>query len=342
MPIRPPHAPTAPPPRPAPVGVARRLAVGLVAAGLTAGSAHAQEGHATAPVAATGSMAAAHWSDNTALVTNPAAIALSSRYDVSAQFLGTGSGALRWGASAVDGTTNEYITFGFAYEGGRYNPPFLPGELPGFAITGDEPVNLKQEHDLTFGLAAPFLDRKLSVGLNGTVMIFDNAHNGRGTTGNLDVGLAARPIELLALGFAARDVLPIPEQFARPATLAFGVRAGRDELVTGGVEADLRLEEVQELPFTIKAGVDGAIKEIVHLRGGYLFHGDTLEHQVSWGFGLNSPSGSIDYGMRIPVSRDALAFRDVQHIVSLTLNIKGLTGGDEGAEEDLGWRSPSP
>lgn len=281
-----------------------------------------------ANVAGRGGTSVAEAADNIAVTTNPGALGLSERYDILGNFIGGPGTDLRWGVVAVDSSTNDRIAFGFAYWGQRTNPPFLPSELPGWAPTGTEPTNIKRTHDLSFSLAAPFLDRRLSLGLGGTMSIFNNDHSGTGVTGNMIFGAAARPHDLVSFGFAARDVLPIPVQDDRPAQLTLGSVVGDPTRFIGSVEGAWRAEGVIGHAFDARAGLEGVIKEAVHLRGGWDWAGNFDVHRVSWGFGLGSKAGRLDYAMRIPVV-PGLRFGQISHVISLVLFTKAFREEDE-------------
>jgi hypothetical protein len=295
--------------------------------------------YASGAIAGMGGSSVAEPHDNGGLRTNPATAGLTERYDVQAVFRVGPWPGIYWSASAIDARTNDFVSFGLAYDGQLTTLPFLPDELPGFAPTGEAPVNRKQLHDITFVLAAPLLKRRLSLGVNGTLTIFDNDWNGKGTTGNLDLGIAARPIEQLSIGFAARDILPVPEQFDRPALFALALRGGVDDLFVGSVEADYRLEHAQTLPWSVRAGVEGAIK-VVKLRAGWNWDGDADLHRVTWGLGMFAKSGSIDYAMQIPVNDKAMVFGDVMHTLSLTIKTKAFSR-DEPDESPIRWEDGS-
>lgn len=268
--------------------------------------------------------------DNSEITLNPANVSFIPRYDVQAQFTGGPTGDLRWNASAVDGRTSEHISFGVAYHGGLVAPVFHADELPGWAPTGETLRNSKQTHDITVALSAPFVDRKVAIGLNGTLMIFDGQYVGKGVSGNLDVGFAARPIEFFSVGLVGKNLLPIKDQADIPSAIGLGVRGGKDDLIVGMVDFNTRLEQVTGSRFDVSAGIQGTIKKLVDLRGGYAWDGDIDRHAATWGLGLHSKVGSIDYGMHIPVFKDNWSIAEATHFVSLTIY---TNFGDKQAEE---------
>lgn len=293
----------------------------------------------SAAEAGTGGASLASPRDNSAITVNPANVALIPRYDVQAQFIGGPTGDLRWSGSVVDGRTSKFIAFGVAYNGGIVARPFHTDELPGWAPTGEELVNSKQTHDITVALATPFLDHRLSFGLSGTLSIYNGQYAGKGVTGNIDVGFTARPIEFFSVGLVGENLLPIVEQADTPATLGLGVRGGKDNLFVGMADFSARLEQVNGSRFDVSAGLQGTIKKVVDIRGGYAFDGDDLRHAVTWGLGLHSKSGGLDYAMKIPVFKDSWTFAETTHYVTLTV----LTNfGDQNAEnEPIRWPGDS-
>jgi hypothetical protein len=274
--------------------------------------------HATAPIAAMGGASVADPVDLTTIRTNPAAVGLSERYDVQGLFAYGADRSMRWGAAIADGRTNDHLSFGLSYMGGITFPGFLPAELPPYAITDEEPINKKQRHDIALAASVPVLDRRLAFGLVGNVTFFNQAWNGKGTTGNLGAGIAAHPIDQLTIGFSARDILPIKDQPDLPATLTLGARGGVDEIFIGTAEADFRLEDTGGSRWNARVGLQGAI-QAARIRAGYVWQGDALRHVVTWGLGAASSAGSIDYAMQIPANLPGMKFGDVVHTISLTV-----------------------
>ncbi len=302
----------------------------LLTVGVSVSSTASAQEVVSAAQAGAGGASLADPRDNSEVTLNPANVSLIPRYDVQAQFTGGPTGDLRWNASAVDGRTSKFLSFGVAYHGGVVAPAFHPVELPGWAPTGEALRNRKQTHDITVALSAPFVDRKVAVGLNGTLMIFDGEYVGKGVSGNVDVGFSARPIEFFSVGLVGKNLLPIKDQAEIPAAIGLGVRGGKDNLFVGMVDFNTRLEQVAGSRFDVSAGIQGTIKELVDLRGGYAWDGDINRHAVTWGLGLHSKVGGIDYGMRIPVFKDAWTIAEATHYVALTIF---TNFGDEKAEE---------
>lgn len=281
-----------------------------------------------------GDAAVAHPRDNVLITVNPAGMGLTDQFDVQAGFSGGFDRAWSWHASAIDGRTNEYVKFGLSYDGRIHFPPFLPDELPGWNPIGDALLNRREEHDITFGLAVPVLDRRLSFGLNGTLSILESAFADQVVTGNMDVGVAAQPIPQLSVGFVAKSFLPLKEQGRIPGSVALGVRGMVPDTFAASFEAEYRYEDVQRRPWVLRGGVDGVIREIVAVRAGWNWDGDRADHRLSWGLGLvRKDVGSLAYAMIIPVIPN-LRGLEIGHFLTLTLHTN-VASADE--EEPIRW-----
>lgn len=314
-----------------------RLATLLVALVLPPVGAWAED-LVSAEAAGQGGATVAHPRDPANVDLAPASIALTERYDVRANYAFRPTLGHRWRVGVVDGRTSDRVVFGIAYTGGVTTPPFHPDELPGWSVAGVDPVNRKTTHDVTVAVATPFLDRKLAVGLNGTLMIFRGTYVGNGVSGNVDASVIGRPIPELTLSLVGRDVLPIADQLDRPATLVFGVRGGLEDTIVAAAEADYRFEHATGLPWAARVGVEGTIRELVRLRGGYDWHGDE-GHRVGWGFGAYSDAGSLDYGMRLPLpgADETFRFGDVQHLFTLTIFTDALRRERDDEVSPIAW-----
>jgi len=267
--------------------------------------------------------------DNTIVTANPGAIALTDQFDVQAGFSGGFDRAWSWNVSAIDGRTNDYVNFGLAYDGRIHFPPFLSEELPGWNPVGDPLLNRREEHDITFALAVPVLDRRLSFGLNGTLSILEGAYADQVITGNMDVGVATQPIPELSVGFVAKSFLPVKEQGRIPGSVALGVRGMVPDLFAATVEAEYRYEDVIRRPWVVRAGVEGVLREVVALRAGWNWDGDRADHRLTWGLGLMKKDvGSLSYAMVIPVIPN-LRGLEIGHFLTLTLHTNVASSEEE-------------
>lgn len=306
----------------------------LVVASLPAPSSAAE--WVSAEAAGMGGSAIADPRDNSNTTANPALLGLVERYDFSGFFVGGAQNEFGWHASAVDGRTSKTVAFGLAYNGGLLNRPFADGDLPGWITTDEALRDTSQVHDISFGLAVPVLERRLSFGAGGTLSIIESPFSGSRVSGNLDLGFAARPIEELTIGLVGQDILPVPLQASTPASIALAVRGGKEDLIVGTAELQARLEDFDPGIFTVRAGLEGTAK-LVHLRAGWDWAQTTDQHRVSLGLGLFSSNiGSLDYAIQIPMVFEDFDPLSMTHTVSLTLYTKL---GDKAAEEaPIRWK----
>jgi hypothetical protein len=313
-----------------------RTTVVLLALGCST-AAHAED-NIGAQHEGAGGVAIADPRTNAAITLNPGALGLTDRFDVEFLVNAGGGRNFRWGLSAVDARTNEFISFGLVYNGGLTSVDFLPAELPAWAEVGEDLRNAKQKHELTAALATNLFDRRLGIGLNGTLQIHNTRFGGNRTLGNLDVGIAARPIDYLTLAFAARDLVTVEDTFDQPLTLSYAVRGGVEELITASFEGDVRMEHVVNSGLDFRFGVDGTIRKLVKVRGGWDYNGDSTIHGFSWGVGLfSADNGTLNYAMRIPVNDPDLVFGRIEHTLSLTLFTRVWRRGEEPTESPIVW-----
>ena len=181
----------------------------MAAAFIAAPTAHATELYG-ANIAGAGGAAVAHPADNASITVNPGMLGTTKRYDVGGAFAYGPSADLFWGVSVLDSHTNDIIAFAFAYTGTQTNPTFLTDELPGWTPADVAPTNLKSEHGFTIAVNKPLWDRRIGLGISGTLIAFNREHVGSGTTGNMDVGIGFRPLEYLSVGFVGENFLPVP------------------------------------------------------------------------------------------------------------------------------------
>lgn len=285
-----------------------------------------------------GDVGVAHPADNAAITQNPANLASTERYDAMGMFTVGPLPDLEWGLSLADSQTNKSVAFGLAYSGGQTNPPLLPAELPGFVLSGEDVPNFRRTHDFSVAVAAPFFDRKLSIGGSASVYAFNGDQTGEGVTFDLDVGVTTHPVDWFTLGVTGQNLLPL-QGFANPdGNVAAGMNFRVPDI--GFVEADVRYryEGAGISPWSVNAGLEAAIGP-GRVRGGYRFDGDRLGHAATWGIGLEGKAGGLEYAMQIPV-KDGLLFADLVHVISLRVNTNGLRldGDPEGEVPPEMWR----
>lgn len=251
---------------------------------------------------AAGGAAVAASTDNAAATHNPGLLGLHERYDFHGHVLYGPTRGIQWAASVVDGRTSSAFAAGLVYAGDLSHPALSVDELPGWAPPGAEIPNMKRYHDITAALSIPVADRRLSFGVNGTLSIFQHDREGSGTSGNMDVGIGARPVDWLVLGAAGSSLLPQNTLGDRPPTVAGGVRVRDPEL--GHLEADVTwVSEVvaDRLPLVLAGGGEVQIRT-AFLAAGTRIDGPEERTDLTWGVGLGSPTGSFEYGMAIPLN----------------------------------------
>ena len=199
-----------------------------------------------------------------------------------------------------------------------FNPAAI-SELPGWVPEGYEISNRRTFHDVTVGVGVPLFKRRFSIGVNGTLSIYDHDRLGKGTTGNMDIGLGLRPIPALTMGVIARNFLPIEPQSDRPASLLYGIRLEEPAIGGVAVELDQMLEATGGAPFEVAAGLMKAIK-VARLRLGYRWDGPNEAHWVTTGVSAENEFGGIGYGVAFPVHD--FAANQMIHQLGLHIRIK--------------------
>ena len=286
-----------------------RLAVLVLLTSALPVLAHAGEEDLAGHTLAMGGAATALPSDNAAIGVNPAALALDERYDVHGHAAAGGGRGWNFCASVVDSRTSA-VAFGLSYSYRFGDVAFTDDDLPGWIADGELPTNVKRTHTVGVGLAVPFADRRVAVGIGGAVRRYDHDRNGDVWTGDLDVALAATPAPGLTLGLAARDLLPFDHPDDPDPVLVGGVgyQAGPVRLA-----GDLGvLLETGDLRGAL--GIEAAV-DIVRVRTGWRA-GEAPA--LTWGLGVLNEQGGFDYAMAIPLD-EPLTVGGLTHVLSFRL-----------------------
>lgn len=252
--------------------------------------------------------------DNSAVTGSPALIALTERYD------GLGFGVLgpvggfEGGLSAVDSRTSA-VAMGLAYRRAQISLPVTDDDLPGWLVPGEEPTNREFSDDLTLAVAVPMADRVVSLGVNGTFLWWKRERRGRGFSGNLDLGLALAPHELVTVALNGRNLLYMVEDEDLPMSGVLGLRVGDREAFQGLM--DLSYSEGSGL--TGRFGLDGSVGPTTY-RAGYAWDALASQHQVTWGLGVVNEAGGFEYAMQVPVTGNPHGFAGVVHVVSVRVS----------------------
>lgn len=283
-------------------------------------------------ITAMGGAAVAHPSDNAAVTVNPGMLGITKRYDVGALFAYGPTQDLFWGLSVVDSHTNDIITFGVAYAGSKANPAFRVDELPGWTPEGVTQTNYRDEHVFTVAVNKPLWDRRIGLGLSGTVSSYNHEHTGKGATGNMDIGFGIQPIEYISIGLAGENILPVANQASTPATFRAGFHAQYKEFVAGSFDFRYQTEEVYGVAYHIGAGLEGGFKG-VRARIGYRWEGVFQNHGVTWGLGLENEAGAIEYAMLAPIGGSGT---DLVHTISLRVKAGGIKDMVDDMDKEMG------
>ncbi len=256
-----------------------------------------------------GALVANGW-DNGAVTVNPAAGAMAQRFDAHAHFAAGEQTELS--ATAVDASAqSSKLVLGVGFRRTTWEPPYTDDDLPGW-YSGEFPSNVKRQTELQAGASYPFLDRKFSLGVGGTVSYYANDRQGKGWSGNVDVGVAGRPQDWLVLGLVGRNLVPIEQTRDMPLGALGGVRIEKPEV--GGIELDGGFEVhdgafVPDLRLGGEFGVD-----IVRIAGGFSYTGAPVIHG---GIGFVNENGGLRYAIRAPLDGTP-----IQHTVGIVLFTK--------------------
>jgi hypothetical protein len=283
---------------------------------ILAASAHAYEPGTTraANTLAMGFTGVAAPSDNVGITMNPALLAMRDRYDFDGQFAYGAHPHVGWGGSIVDSRTND-VAFGIGYRRLSANPPFEVDELPGWSPPNARPTNLKRFHEVTGGVAIPTLGRHFTFGVNGTLSISNHERQGKGTSGNMDVGIAVEPAHGLIFGVNAHELVPVNDGLDHPFGIAAGIRVEEDTIGALEFNADYLLEDkTRSGPLEMGAGGEAALAT-ARVRAGWASRDN--RHWVTSGIGAQNEAGAVEYGIAIPTDMTKAA--EMMHMVSLRI-----------------------
>jgi hypothetical protein len=264
---------------------------------------------ASGPAMATGGAAAAHAHDNTALTMNPAAMALTPRYAITANggFFDRRDG--RFGGTAVDGLTTGGFALGLGYQRSYLSVPLVTSELPGWGQVGEEPHRSRRFDTFALGFGVPLIKEKLSLGASGTLVVIGHPIRGNVFTGNATAGFAARPSRRWAVGVAGRNLIPIAFPTDPSASVVLGNRVAWTENRSIMLDVEVPISLEGEIPVIGRTGAEWGDESKV-FGVGYRFVGPLQQHWVTAGFGLISDSstsdrpsgtrGTLHYAIEIP------------------------------------------
>lgn len=255
--------------------------------------------------------------NNDAVVKNPAAMALTDRYDLGA-YGNLGQGLYQAGANAVDSHQLPQVAMGFGYRYTYANPEFQPEELPGWTTADTEVTNKQRYHQAFVSLAVPLFDRKLAFGLGGSLKVAWKERVGNYTTGSADAGVAWAATKIFSLGANVHDIIPFDE--AEPLGVTAGFHVHDDAVGSFAAEADYRIGDGIGKPLSVAVGAVKAVPNL-EVRLGWRMDGPTERHYVTGGFGVSSENAWVDYGLMVPVAGAPLTLKNTVH--SLGIRFRG-------------------
>ena len=262
--------------------------------------------------------------DNASITVNPAMLSLEERYDLLAGASYGPHPYLGWNATLADSKTSEWVALGVSYQRQYANPELTVADLPGWVPDSYVPSNERLAHDVTLAVASAVLDRKISLGVNGTFVSYEHDRHGNGVTGNIDVGLGFRPLKLLTIGFVGRNILPIEKQSGRLASFSSGIWLADPEVGALGFEIERKLEPVSNYrPYRIGAGLESAVGT-ARVRTGYRWDATASTHWMTGGIGASNELGGVEYGIAVPLRQPiARAIHQVSLRWSIPTELKG-------------------
>ena len=255
-----------------------------------------------APSMAVGGVTRANPTAMGAILTSPATLALTPRYEVAVGGrLGT-SKVRRVEAAATDSSTGP-LTLGLMYirEGASFEA--TPDELPGWLIPEQDTINPYTESTVGGGLAMSWLNRHLSAGLGGRFTRYASRFSEQADTYALNASVAGQIDERVFIALTGENLYSSDSSDAMK--LGTGLRwqpPRRDSSGASafGIEADL-VSTLGEDPLLtdIHLGLEARPSPFVPLRVG--LHRDRLSGSDAWtaGLGAGTKEAMFEYAARL-------------------------------------------
>lgn len=177
--------------------------------------------------------------------------------------------------------------------------PILSGEdLPGWKTPVDKLRNPTVRQGILLGVAYPFLERRISIGVMGRYDWQTSQRDEKVSAYNLGFNLAGRPIPSLTLATAVHNVLQNDYE-STPRTLDMAARWDAGPYF--GIEMDgvfplSATETDAPIPFKLGGGVSASLVEVAAIRAGWST--EEGSYSLTGGVGLLSEHASLDYGLR--------------------------------------------
>ncbi len=229
-----------------------------------------------------------------AILTAPALIALTPRYEVAGGGrIGT-SKIRRLEAAALDSTTGP-VALGLAFikEGASFAA--TADELPGWLEPGEDTINPYTETTFGGGLAFSFLNRHLAMGLTARYERYSSRFADQEDAFQGGLSVAGQVGGKAFLSLSAEDLVPSDDVDPGIGT---GLRWQPTERF--GIELDTltRLGESTDLA-EISAGMEAFPVEALPLRAGFRREALTGADYATAGIGIASEEASLDYAVSL-------------------------------------------
>lgn len=247
-----------------------------------------------ARAASRGGTGLANGADVGAIGENVATVALVERYDLAAGGVGGPDSTWLGQVAAADSRTSV-VTLGASYSYRSDDVPPAAELIPGWTVLGDAITNTTSHQGITLGLAYPFLNRKMSVGLTGRYDWRASETEGNDSAFNFSLSAAAKPWEPVTLALGINNALDLGYPDTRR-LVDFGVRWEPGQYL--GLEGELTTEWMGD-PFEESlaehVGIDFGVTTWLRLSAGWQH--EAGDHKVGGGLALVSEKAELDYSL---------------------------------------------
>ena len=239
-----------------------------------------------------------------AILTAPATLALSPRYEMAAGGrLGT-SKVRRVEAAAVDSSTGP-LTLGLMYirEGASFEA--TPDQLPGWMTPDQDTINPYTDTTVGGGLAMSWLNRHLSAGIGGRFTRYESRFSAQSDNYAFNASLGGQVADQLFIAVTGENLYSTDsrDQLAIGSGLRWQLPPTAEGVSLFGLEADLvtTLGEATTLS-DIHLGLEARPSPFVPLRLG--FHRDQLAgaDYATAGLGAGTAEALFEYAARVQLS----------------------------------------
>ncbi len=243
---------------------------------------------------ARGGTGLANSNDVGAISTNVATAALTEQYDMTAGGVAGPDSTWLGRIAAVDSRTSV-VTLGASYNYLSDDVPPPSAALPGWALLDEALTNTTLHQGVSLGLAYPFMDRRISVGVTGRFDWRASEQEGDSDGFNFSASMAARPYEPLTLALSVQNVLDLGyADTRRLVDLAVRYDIGTYLALEGQLRTEWMGNPLEE-SLAEHFGADVGVTEWLRLGAGWS-HEDGM-HRVGGGLSLVSEKAELDYSV---------------------------------------------